>query len=396
MLRRMGYGLAGAALITLLFAYAPGSANAACSAVGTAGDDVIVCDGTTPDKVFGLDGDDVITNNGTISSGGIDGGSGNDTITNNGFISASVDGGPGSDVILNLGTLAGGFGLDGGSGANTIYNDGSVDFIIAGGGGAGTVILGPNADGMAGINGDGDDTLCFNNGVDVAGLSAAGGSVTVGAETFTWSNFAALAVNCPVPGLATGDGRLNTDPLPPVVVWCRPAGVEVFSVNYATSEGALAFRASPAAVEQGIVTAQTTGANTAIASGDGATLYALTSGELQVNKFEPSGNLYVFIFDAGVCRAAFDTAGGLNMMTGETGGSTAPAVAPAVTAPTAPPAPGGDLTSGPQTTHVVQPGENLFRIALRYGLTWPELASINGIDNPDRIFVGQVLVIPAR
>jgi hypothetical protein len=24
-----------------------------------------------------------------------------------------------------------------------------------------------------------------------------------------------------------------------------------------------------------------------------------------------------------------------------------------------------------QTTHVVQPGENLFRIALQYGTTWP-------------------------
>jgi LysM repeat protein len=47
-----------------------------------------------------------------------------------------------------------------------------------------------------------------------------------------------------------------------------------------------------------------------------------------------------------------------------------------------------------QQTHVVQPGENLYRIALRYGTTWPVLAQANGISNPDLIYVGQVLVIP--
>jgi LysM repeat protein len=45
-------------------------------------------------------------------------------------------------------------------------------------------------------------------------------------------------------------------------------------------------------------------------------------------------------------------------------------------------------------THTVQPGENLFRIALRYGVTVEYLASANGITDPARIYVGQVLVIP--
>ena len=45
-------------------------------------------------------------------------------------------------------------------------------------------------------------------------------------------------------------------------------------------------------------------------------------------------------------------------------------------------------------THVVQPGENLYRIALRYGISYPVLANLNGIINPNRIFVGQVLVLP--
>jgi LysM repeat protein len=45
-------------------------------------------------------------------------------------------------------------------------------------------------------------------------------------------------------------------------------------------------------------------------------------------------------------------------------------------------------------THVVQPGENLFRIALRYNITWDVLARANGIFNPNLIFPGQVLIIP--
>jgi LysM repeat protein len=45
-------------------------------------------------------------------------------------------------------------------------------------------------------------------------------------------------------------------------------------------------------------------------------------------------------------------------------------------------------------THVVQPGENLYRIALRYGTTIPTLAAANGISEPTQIRVGQTLVIP--
>jgi len=44
--------------------------------------------------------------------------------------------------------------------------------------------------------------------------------------------------------------------------------------------------------------------------------------------------------------------------------------------------------------HVVQPGENLFRIALRYNLTVGDLAIANGIVDPARIYAGQVLIIP--
>ena len=46
------------------------------------------------------------------------------------------------------------------------------------------------------------------------------------------------------------------------------------------------------------------------------------------------------------------------------------------------------------TTHVVQPGETLYRIALRYGVTVGALAAYNGLSDPTRIRVGQILRIP--
>lgn len=73
----------------------------------------------------------------------------------------------------------------------------------------------------------------------------------------------------------------------------------------------------------------------------------------------------------------------------------------AVTAPT--PVPGSTQTAVPspaappaaETVHVVQPGENLFRIALKYNLPTAYLATYNGITNPNVIYVGQRLRIPA-
>jgi LysM repeat protein len=46
------------------------------------------------------------------------------------------------------------------------------------------------------------------------------------------------------------------------------------------------------------------------------------------------------------------------------------------------------------TTHTVAPGENLYRVGLRYGVSWSVLAQHNNITNPNSIRVGQVLRIP--
>ena len=54
-------------------------------------------------------------------------------------------------------------------------------------------------------------------------------------------------------------------------------------------------------------------------------------------------------------------------------------------------------TSGPSVnagqTHIVQYGENLSSIALKYGTTWQELARINALSNPSIIYAGQTLSV---
>jgi LysM repeat protein len=59
--------------------------------------------------------------------------------------------------------------------------------------------------------------------------------------------------------------------------------------------------------------------------------------------------------------------------------------------------PSSSAQPGPQpgeTIYVVQRGDNLYRIALRYGLSYFHLAQYNGIANPARIYAGQTLRIP--
>ena len=77
----------------------------------------------------------------------------------------------------------------------------------------------------------------------------------------------------------------------------------------------------------------------------------------------------------------------------------APAVATTTALPTStPPAtrPSPPPTAPPagERVHVVQAGENLYRIGLLYGLSWGAIAEYNGITDPNAITVGQELRIP--
>jgi len=72
-----------------------------------------------------------------------------------------------------------------------------------------------------------------------------------------------------------------------------------------------------------------------------------------------------------------------------------PATAVSPTEPAAPPAETAvPATQAGELSHVVQPGENLFRIGLQYGVSWVTLAQYNGLSNPNDIRAGQTLRIP--
>jgi LysM repeat protein len=67
---------------------------------------------------------------------------------------------------------------------------------------------------------------------------------------------------------------------------------------------------------------------------------------------------------------------------------------PTAAAQPAAPTPEPSPTAAGEIIHVVQPGENLYRIGLQYGLSWVVIAQYNGIVDPNAIVVGQELRIP--
>ena len=60
-----------------------------------------------------------------------------------------------------------------------------------------------------------------------------------------------------------------------------------------------------------------------------------------------------------------------------------------LTVPSSAPTPAPD-----QRTHIVQAGETLLGIAEKYGVATEALLQANGIVDPDRIYEGQVLIVP--
>lgn len=65
------------------------------------------------------------------------------------------------------------------------------------------------------------------------------------------------------------------------------------------------------------------------------------------------------------------------------------------TAPTGSAEPEASATAAPSpATYKVKSGDTLSGIATEFGTTWQELAELNGIDDPGRLRVGQVLQLP--
>lgn len=72
----------------------------------------------------------------------------------------------------------------------------------------------------------------------------------------------------------------------------------------------------------------------------------------------------------------------------------AAAVQPVELAPSEPQIVANNNAAG-GNTYIVQAGDSLTGIAIQFGLTIEQLLNINNLDNPDFVFVGQQLILPA-
>lgn len=151
--------------------------------------------------------------------------------------------------------------------------------------------------------------------------------------------------------------------------------------------------ATPLQIAQGFVDAVNTGQNTQIARSGSISVWALTSQELQI-AYRAGLNEFDTIFPIVQCGGI--NAASLAQVTPSPQGT--PAANTSTNTGTYPANVTGNAScttpTGARTTHIVQAGENLFRIGLRYGVPYQQLAAYNGISDVTRIFVGQCIVIP--
>lgn len=152
----------------------------------------------------------------------------------------------------------------------------------------------------------------------------------------------------------------------------------------AITGGLAVVQATKSQIAGPLATAISTRKNQPIAYGNGYSLWALKSNELQVHAdANPDGTKLVV--PSSICGAITQPAAagsvptGSGAMPGRPGSGTGMATTP---------------VTGGGTVHVVQAGENLFRISLRYGVSMQAIADANGIVNFNLIYAGQRLIIP--
>lgn len=250
------------------------------------GNDTIINDGTTNDVTgdsFTGDGsgDDTIINNGTVE-GDIYGdtdigeGSGNDTITNNGTVEGNINGNGGNDDITNTGTVNGG--IDAGTGDDTVT---LVEQAPVGG----TVNGGDGTDSLEFDITSGNEDELIQWAQQIAAANPSGGTLTFGGVTYTWTNFEELVELLRLQSLNTI--------FAPMQGFCRSSGnFDVYRIIN-SEEGELAFSVTPQEVALALLDIEE---NTLIASDGDLQLWALASGELQMNG--PDGYEFRFFYEA--------------------------------------------------------------------------------------------------
>jgi LysM repeat protein len=134
-----------------------------------------------------------------------------------------------------------------------------------------------------------------------------------------------------------------------------------------------------------------------------AMVAAQGSGEQVKHTVQAGENLYHIALQYGTTVEAIAQANGITnpnlIFVGQVlvipqGTTPVPTATPVTTGTVTPTAiPVTPPTTG-EIVHVVQPGENLFRISLKYNLLTSIVAAYNGITNPNLIYVGQKIRIP--
>jgi len=186
-------------------------------------------------------------------------------------------------------------------------------------------------------------------------------------------------------------GTVMPTPYPPGVT-CQPPpggpypGEKLFVFQCVTGgiavtfNGAQVVRANFAQIAGPLLTAVSSAQNQRVtAPGTGVSLWALKSNELQVH-FDSNPDCTKLVVKADICGSVVSQAAASFI--------SQPAVVYGPVTTTTP-----STTTG-RFIHIVQPGENLYRISLRYNRTIQAIAAANGITNYNLIYAGQRLVIP--
>jgi hypothetical protein len=248
---------------------------------GDAGLDTVVNGGFLNGTAWGGDDNDIVVNLGGAQATNISGDFGNDSVFNGGYLVGLLYGGFGNDTVVNA-AYSYSAGADLGDGNDQFINGGYLNGNITCGAGADQVsLVSPSY--MAGSIscGSGNDTVyllggtvigLIDGGADsdaitfqftytgtpaqIAAIQAAfavanpaGGTITIGAQTFTWTNFEFLYnfmnfINAE-PGTIitiTINRRVNAgDAAAPVAIYCEAGGVDLWTID---SSGSGSFAAS--------------------------------------------------------------------------------------------------------------------------------------------------------